>query len=468
LSSLSKNKYTGLLYEVDRKSAMQVSDFSERNWTDNYKFVKQEFIQHPVAEEGLLSKVSIVRCDSYESSKEGIKKAVDYLGGLGRFIRTGDVVWLKPNLGRTLPTVPSITDPRFLASLIQLIKEETKPKKIIVADSPVVGYTGERAFNDKDYSGLPVKPVVEKAGAEVLYLDEAEHEPIKIAKAVVLKDVLMPKLRREVDVIINVPKLKTHVQTGITVCVKNWHGMIHWDYRRIFHSDDLPQKLIDIFKADRAMPDLNIVDGIVATHEFGPTIAGLPYDAKVILAGTDPIACDAVCAYMMGWDDLAEIDTVRIGEADGIGVGKLDQIEVLGEPLRKLEGFKRPNLRLVAEYPGVNIILGSVCAGCRSRLKFALENLKKRNMLKPYLEKYGDLTLVCGIGARLPEPSENVIYLGDCLQYDIYFPAGGTGNPRLDTNSQKRLEILRKGVWIQGCPIWFTDVSDLIKKRLEK
>ncbi len=418
------------------------------------------------------AKVSIAKAENYEEAQAGIRAVMEPLGGFNAFIKDGQSVWLKPNMVRPLPTVPALTDARFMAALIREIKEQTDPSRIVVADAPFRGYPGVKAFNfEGEYSGLKMKDTVEKEGAEVIYLDEYEWETVEIPDAKVLREVEVSKLRNEVDVIINVPKLKTHVQPGITVALKNWHGFISWKYRRLWHSDNLSQKLVDIFKAQGAMPDLNIVDGIIGVHEFGPSIAGLPYESKTIIASADPVATDAVAAYMMGWDNPFDVEMVRIGDFDGVGVGDISKIEIVGEPLHQLEGWIRPNMKLIAEYPNINVIVGSYCAGCKSRLKFALENILKRGLWPKYFEHHNPLTLVCGVGAKLPEPSEDVLYLGDCIQFDTIFDE--EGNPHFghdeDTVKERKKKLDDpKAIWLKGCPIWFTEISDLIKERVEK
>lgn len=417
-------------------------------------------------------KVSIAKADNYEEAQAGIRAVMEPLGGFGAFIKDGQSVWLKPNMVRPLPNVPALTDARFMAALIREIKEQTDPSRIVVADAPYRGYPGVKAFNfEGEYSGLKMKETCEKEGAEVIYLDEYKWEKVEIPSAKVLKEAEFSKLRNEVDVIINVPKLKTHVQPGITVALKNWHGFISWPYRRLWHADNLSQKLVDIFKGPGAMPALNIVDGIIGVHEFGPSIAGLPYDSKTIIASPDPVATDAVASYMMGWDDPFQVEMVRIGHYDGVGVGDLNEIEIVGEPIFQFEDWIRPNMDLIAVYPNVNVIVGGLCAGCKSRVKFAMENILKRGLWEEYFEKHDPLTIVCGVGARLPEPSEDVWYVGDCTQFGQKWDE--EGNPRFAWDEEtvaERRKLLEdpKAVWFRGCPVWFTALSDEIKERVRK
>jgi uncharacterized protein (DUF362 family) len=339
-------------------------------------------------------KVSLAKVENYEKAQAGIRAAMAPLGGFSQFIDPDQIVWLKPNMVRPLPTIPAITDARFMAALIREIKEDAEPRKIIVADNPYSGYPGEKSFNfEGEFSGLKMKETCEKEGAEVIYLDEYKFDLVQIPTAKVLKEVELSHLREEVDVIINVPKLKTHVQTGITVAIKNWHGLISWKYRRVWHSDNLDQKLVDIFKGPGAMPQLNIIDGIIGVHEFGPSLGGIPFESKTIMAGPDPVACDAVAAYMMGWDDPSNVEMIRIANYDGVGIGDLSKIEIVGEPLYRLEGWLRPNMQLTAEYPNINVVVGSVCAGCKSRLKFALENINKRGLWPKYWANHKPLRM---------------------------------------------------------------------------
>ena len=202
------------------------------------------------------TKVALLKQSNYETIKEGVKRLVDLIGGFKNFLKENDRIWIKPNVSRPAPGIPTCTDPRIVVAIIELLREEVGTKKIVVADNPVFAYPGKKAFVE-----IGMEQSVTQIGADVVKLDESDWVLTEIPGGKVLKEVLIPKLYYETDAIINVPKWKTHLQTDVTLCVKNFHGVIHWDYRRIHHTDQLPQKLVDILKVVK--PTLNIVDGVV-------------------------------------------------------------------------------------------------------------------------------------------------------------------------------------------------------------
>jgi uncharacterized protein (DUF362 family) len=391
------------------------------------------------------ARVSVVRCPSYGAVQASIRRAVDLIGGFGQFIDSGDRVLIKPNVGRPLADLPTVTDPRFIVALIRQIRSEVRTENIIVAENAVFGYPTSTAFHE---SGI--KQAVERAGATIVALDDCPHRVVHVPRAKVLHEVSIPELMFECDTIVNAPKWKTHVQTDITLCIKNFHGIIHKDYRRMCHTDDLPQKLVDILKIVK--PRINIVDGVLGIDGQGPMGCGDALSIGLVAAGEDCVAVDAVCSHIMGYASL-EVDTTRIAHYDGLGTGNMEAITVLGEDLAHINiSFSKPDLKLVGVYPNVNVILGSVCRGCRSRLKLALEIAKKAGIL----ERMKPITIVCGIDAIIPENDENTVVVGDCTLL-----RKSLSEDYSTLQLQRRFNESRiSGKFVQGCPAWFSTLLD--------
>jgi len=147
-----------------------------------------------------------------------------------------------------------------------------------------------------------------------------------------LEKVYLSKIALDADVIINLPKLKTHSLCVLTGGVKNMYGTIPIGHRTKFHgeyirNEDFSQVLTDIFSAIR--PQLTIMDGIIAMEGEGPA-AGSLRRLGVILTSQDTVAVDAVATKIIGLNPM-DIYTTRYSDEQGVGIGNLQNIEVIGE-----------------------------------------------------------------------------------------------------------------------------------------
>jgi uncharacterized protein (DUF362 family) len=149
--------------------------------------------------------VAIVKGSRWQA-KQILKEALELIGGINTVVKKDDVVLLKPNLGypepEGMPAWTCTTDYIVLAALTELFLE-AGVKKVITADGPAHGITGEYMFRTTG-----VKEAVEKVGGEVSYLDEEDYVLRKIPGGVILREQWVPKICLDVDVIVNVPKVK--------------------------------------------------------------------------------------------------------------------------------------------------------------------------------------------------------------------------------------------------------------------
>jgi ferredoxin len=172
-----------------------------------------------------------------------------------------------------------------------------------------------------------------------VHFDEEKTFTVDIDSKV--KIVHLPKLIKEVDLIINLPKLKTHALTEITIAVKNLYGFIPGSaksyYHKIFHNpEDFSKFLLELNNIIK--PNLNIVDGITGIQGLGPGATGEKIDSNVIFASTSSIALDIVAADKIGYKKN-EVPT------NNLSINYFnEQIEVLGDYFYLK--FIRPNLTI--------------------------------------------------------------------------------------------------------------------------
>ena len=272
--------------------------------------------------------VSIVRVHDYDCTQiyEAVKEGVELIGGLERVIKPGSKVFVKIN-HLPPPSPPEkgiVTHPVFAEAVLRLLK--TFSDNITVGDD-ITSHTTD-GFRVSGFQQM-----CERVEVRLVNLREGGFVEVE-CNGHFLDKIYLSRIALDADVIINLPKLKTHSLTVLTGGVKNMYGTVPSGLRTKFHgeyvkSEDFSQVLTDIFSAIR--PQLTIMDGIVAMEGEGPASGGLR-TLGVVLASQDAVALDAVMAKMVGLKPM-DIYTTRYCDERGLGVGNLDNIEVVGERL---------------------------------------------------------------------------------------------------------------------------------------
>lgn len=300
-----------------------------------------------------MSKVSIVSCSNYELElvKHSVRTCVDNLGGIKKFVYPGQKVLLKINLlAGTPPEKAVTTHPAVVSALAELVREAGAHPLVADSPGPVPYTTGglKRVYRAAGF----LEP--EKQGVFELNWDTSvaglSYNSGKIIKRF---EVIKPVL--DADVVIAVPKLKTHMFTTFTGATKILFGVIPGFSKAGYHAklqtgEQFAEMLLDIIGA--VQPALFIMDGILALEGDGPGLHGQPRSVGVVLGASDPVAMDAAACKIIGINPL-EVPMLRVaadrgwwdGNVDGNIDGNNDSLEVVGEPLENVvvEGFKRPS-----------------------------------------------------------------------------------------------------------------------------
>ena len=277
------------------------------------------------------AKVSLARLDSYDSPEEvlsAVRRALEPLGGMSAFVSPGNRVLLKVNLvAPAKPDEAVTTHPAIVRAVIRLVKE--CGGTALVGDGPGVGDTKTAM----QVSGI--LDVVREEGAEMVVFEEtATYENSE--------NILMPRLEltshlRNCDVLITLPKLKTHVQMAFTGAVKNQFGLIPGAAKGQFHfrfqnRDHLASLMIDINRTARTR--LAIMDAVVAMEGNGPS-GGDPRFLGAVIAGEDIPAVDVVACTLIGLNPDANPLNLAARRANW-GTTRMEDIEVVGENLDSL------------------------------------------------------------------------------------------------------------------------------------
>jgi uncharacterized protein (DUF362 family) len=346
-----------------------------------------------------------------------LKEAVDSVGGMKSVIRKGDKVVVRANACWAVkPDSGIASDPRVVEALMRLIRRETEPREVVVADRSSIG-----ADTAESFRVTGVGEAALRGGADrVLPLEQDQRVAIHVDRPMVLfKPVYLPKTMLEADVLIYLSKMKVHKLTHISMSMKMNQGTLDWYDAIRNHRADMHQKMIDMLKVMR--PHLSIVDALWPMQGQGP---GSPFpedlikDFNVILAGKDPVAVDTVGSTIMGFDARHEIPMLRGAEMAGLGTSTLNQIDVIGTPIGKVQRpFKRGNIHLIGLDPRIEVYMGGACDGCLHFTRTGLDVYLANPKLMEEIEK---ITFIIGNDAEVPEkldhhpPKSYVFVVGDC------------------------------------------------------
>ncbi len=268
--------------------------------------------------------VSVVACETYEPGavRQAVTAVLAPLGGIGQFVRPGMRVLLKPNLLAAADLERAITThPAVIQAMAELVQEAGGI--VLIGDSPAGPVeNGPRVWRRSGVAG-----VAERTGARLVPFNGVAWKRLDGNDYLIARPVL------EADLVINLPKLKTHLLTLYTGAVKNLFGTIPGTRKREVHCrapgvQDFSQALVDVLELVR--PGLTLMDGVFGQEGNGPGMGGTPRRYGCLAASADPVALDAVITRALGYRPgevlhLVQADVRRLGVLD------LDAVRVTGD-----------------------------------------------------------------------------------------------------------------------------------------
>lgn len=280
-----------------------------------------------------MSGVAIVRCESYE--QDAVDQAVRTIAGeAGLEPVFGKRVLIKPNiLSDSKEELAITTHPSVVRAVIRLLKDQGA-SAIFVGDSPGLHTWAFRPIN------CGIDAVIAEEGA--VWVDfTADPIPTRIPYTR-LRRLPIAKIASEVDLIINLPKMKTHQLMYATGAVKNLFGLVPNLHKSPMHvqfptRSQFASLMVGI--ATAVAPTFNIMDGIIALEGPGPA-NGTPTHMGLLLASSDPVALDWAQGTIMGYDPL-ELPIVVEGIRRGLGSRPSSY------PLLDAESLIRPSYRRI-------------------------------------------------------------------------------------------------------------------------
>ncbi len=250
-----------------------------------------------------------------ENFEEVTEKVIEKMGGIGKFVKKGEKVVIKPNIAwNRTPEQGANTHPDVVSAIVKLCKK-VGAKEVIIIDNPVnnwnVTYVVSGIKDSVEKAGGILKPPTEwlrvYIGGEVL--KEAE----------VLKDVV------ESDVLIDVPVVKVHGGGVVTIAMKNFMGIVK--DRGYFHRTDLHKCIAEITKYILPKTKLIVLDATRIMLTRGPQGPGELKELNMVIAGTDIVALDAYGSILLG-KKPEQVPHIKIGSEMGLGTMNLDKIKI--------------------------------------------------------------------------------------------------------------------------------------------
>ncbi|KKH46125.1 (Fe-S)-binding protein [Methanosarcina sp. 1.H.T.1A.1] len=283
-----------------------------------------------------MNRVSIVSCPDYSDTKEAIARALGLLGGIEKIIDPGDRVLLKPNLlSASPPEAATTTHPSVVAAMCEFVL--SAGGKPVVGDGAGISRPGATA---KALKVSGIEEAARKAGAGVVNFETAGFTLVEVPEPLQFRKLYIANPVLEADVIISLPKLKTHELTYYTGAVKNFFGVLPLKCRKEIHllgnRDLFGEAVADVYSIVR--PGFAVMDGVVGMEGNGPS-HGKPVNSGVILASPDCVSLDIVAAELIGFDPL-KIPTTTGALKKGFG----NQCPVVvGKPLKEVKKKFKPS-----------------------------------------------------------------------------------------------------------------------------
>lgn len=240
-------------------------------------------------------------------------KAIAAIGGMGKYVKKNQKVVVKPNIGwDTTPERAANTNPKLVKRIIEHCLQ-AGAKEVVVFD-----YTCDNW--QKCYKNSGIEKAVKDAGGKIAPGNsEAYYHAVSVPKGIKLLNAKEHELILGADVFINVPILKNHEGSSLSISMKNLMGTV-WD-RGFWHRNNLHQCIADFVTYRK--PTLNVVDAYRVMKKNGPKGVSEADVAtmKSLIISEDIVAADAAAAKLFGLDPKT-VDFIRI--ASEMGVGRMD------------------------------------------------------------------------------------------------------------------------------------------------
>jgi uncharacterized protein (DUF362 family) len=351
---------------------------------------------------------------TFDGSVDCVRIAVELCDGFGK-LRASDKVLIKPNncfRHEITPPFGMVTTSWMIDAIVQLLLEHGC-KDVSVGEGAIIGIFDELApLTRSGFKGSGIDTVAKKRGVKLIDFNRGPYQEVDLAGT----KVQVSTAPLETDFLINVPVLKTHFQTRVSLGFKNLKGCLSQDSKKRFHKSRRLESLVSHLN-EAIRTDLVIVDGIYMMEKGPETLAGVAHRKDLIIAGTDPFECDVVGATVLGADPSAVEYLREYGERHDRSFD-LGRIEIRGEDIGPLREQPEWQFQPDEELLGPSGITGlsapppgqTLCSACGATLALTLSIMGKDNRNRDF----DGAELYYGLDLTPSRDTRKVFLYGDC------------------------------------------------------
>jgi uncharacterized protein (DUF362 family) len=388
----------------------------------------------------------------YEKPAESLKTAIHLADGFAK-LKKSDRVVIKPNAltwdnRHYIPPYGMYTTTRVVEDLVIALKD-FGCSDIAIAEG-AVKLSDDSPTSVGVMENLGYGAFVKKYGVKLVDLNEGPFEKVKLADDLTL---LIAEPVLNADFLIDVPAMKTHSQTKVSLGMKNLKGCLKMSSRRLCHHKDLDLDQCISLIPERLNPALTVVDGIYVL-EKGPIHTGNAYRADLIAVSTDIFAADVVAANLMGIDPAGVKHLAYYANRHKLSLNYHDfmmkgqDVEAVKKPLKWDWSWNEANTGpTVFERMGITGVAvpkydDTLCTGCSPIVNMCNIFIISANKGKPF----GNFEVLSGKKMQARPGYDKTLLLGDCII------AANKGNKNI-----------KQAVELKGCPPSVEDLKKALK-----
>jgi uncharacterized protein (DUF362 family) len=335
-----------------------------------------------------------IRKTSVDTLEHDVEEILDLIG----YRPVKEKILLKPNIVVAAPPENGDdTHPRVIEALIRYFRK--RGKEVVLAEGSGI-FDSDKAF-DRLLETAGYLHIRDRLGVPIINLEQVEREDVPWKYG----SIPLPKMLKGYEYI-NVPAMKTHIQTLVTLGVKNQKGLLGMRTKKLFHKKDLHACIHAL--SEVVEPTLTLVDGLFCVEGTGPTgpPVGEVKRMDLLVAGKDLMAVDNVCTEIMGFD-IKEVKHLK----------PVKDVEVLGKSIRAVRSpFKGP-VGIIRVDPFVVYSDDKVCTMCSVPFYRALSKIFNTPALYDQFTKRPDLRqvrIIMGPSDPPPDLGTCPVCVGDC------------------------------------------------------
>ncbi len=356
-----------------------------------------------------MARVSIVKAegDFYSAFTKAISEIDE------RLIAPGDRVLIKPNL--VMPAAPDsgeITNPEVIEAVARYCLD-FGAARVIIGEGP--SYYIPESHLRECFTRTGVSRMAERLGIEWILFDDHNYRAFQSVSPYTPDKFRITEFAFNCDKFINLPVLKTHYLTTVTLAMKNLKGCLKREDKPLFHHRDLNRAVVELCKIVK--PTVNVIDctpkAIVCQLGEGYELEKAESGGGLLIASSDIVAVDAVGCAIIGIEPM-KVPTVTLGAAAGLGGSELTRMDIVGEELKRLKiKVKIPEEQLRHSFPLLEMVgADKTCSGCLIPLISSLLLLQERGM------KLNRPMSVC-LGKNTEISADKTwLLVGDCAQIE--------------------------------------------------